>query len=60
MQKVPYIGVQFATIPEFQSIGTVVGQNVAGALTGKLTIDQALKNSQASTERAMKQAGYLK
>ncbi|GAB7129311.1 sugar ABC transporter substrate-binding protein [Silvimonas sp. JCM 19000] len=60
VQKVPYIGVQFATIPEFQSIGTVVGQNVAGALTGKLTIDQALKNSQASTERAMKQAGYLK
>ena len=60
VQKVPYIGVQFATIPEFQSIGTVVGQNVAGALTGKLTVDAALKNSQASTERAMKQAGYVK
>lgn len=60
VQKVPYIGVQFATIPEFQSIGTVVGQQVAGALTGKSTVDAALKAAQASTERAMRQAGYLK
>ncbi|WP_051710748.1 ABC transporter substrate-binding protein [Andreprevotia chitinilytica] len=60
LQKVPYIGVQFATIPEFQSIGTVVGQTIAGALTGKTTIDAALKTAQAQAERAMKQGGYLK
>ncbi|GAB3253761.1 ABC transporter substrate-binding protein [Chitinimonas naiadis] len=60
VKKVPYIGVQFATIPEFQSIGTVVGQAMAGALTGKTTIDAALKTSQAQAERAMKQGGYLK
>ncbi|HEY9103547.1 sugar ABC transporter substrate-binding protein [Chitinimonas sp.] len=59
-KKVPYIGVQFATIPEFQSIGTVVGQAMAGALTGKSTIDAALKTSQSQAERAMKQGGYLK
>lgn len=60
LQKVPYIGVQFATIPEFQSIGTIVGQHIAGALTGKTSIDAALKASQSATERAMRQAGYLK
>ena len=33
---VPYTGVQFATIPEFQGIGTNVGQNIAAALTGSI------------------------
>jgi sorbitol/mannitol transport system substrate-binding protein len=59
-KKVPYTGVQFVGIPEFQSIGTVVGQNIAGALAGTMSVEQALKNSHASTERAVKQAGYLK
>lgn len=60
IKKVPYIGIQFVGIPEFQSIGTVVGQNIAGALAGKLSVDQALKNSQTAAERAMVQGGYLK
>jgi hypothetical protein len=29
-------------------------------LAGKSTVEQALKDSQAAVERAMKQAGYLK
>jgi sorbitol/mannitol transport system substrate-binding protein len=60
IKKVPYTGVQFVGIPEFQSIGTVVGQNIAGALAGKFSVDQALKNSQTSAERAMIQGGYIK
>ena len=60
IKKVPYVGVQFVGIPEFQSIGTVVGQNIAGALAGKMSIDQALKASQSAAERAMAQGGYLK
>ena len=60
IKKVPYIGVQFVGIPEFQSIGTVVGQSISGALAGTSTVDAALKSAQSSTERAMKQAGYPK
>ncbi len=60
IKKVPYTGITFVGIPEFQAIGTVVGQNIAGALAGKTTVDQALKISQSETERAMRQAGYLK
>jgi sorbitol/mannitol transport system substrate-binding protein len=41
-------------------IGTVVGQNIAGALAGKMSVDQTLKNSQTSAERAMVQGGYIK
>jgi sorbitol/mannitol transport system substrate-binding protein len=60
IKPVPYTGVQFVGIPEFQSFGGVVGQNISGVLAGKMSVDQALKDSQAAVERAVKQAGYLK
>ena len=60
IRPVPYTGVQFVGIPEFQSFGTVVGQNVAGALAGKMTVDAALKASQAAANKAVIQAGLQK
>jgi sorbitol/mannitol transport system substrate-binding protein len=60
LPKSPYVGVQFAAIPEFQSIGIAVGQQMSAALAGKTTVDEALKVSQAAAEREMKKAGYLK
>jgi polyol transport system substrate-binding protein len=60
IKPVPYTGIQFVGIPEFQSFGTVVGQNISGALAGKSTVDQVLKESQAAVGRAVKQAGYPK
>ena len=60
LPKSPYVGVQFAAIPEFQSIGIAVGQQMSAALAGKSTVDVALKNAQASAEREMKKAGYYK
>jgi sorbitol/mannitol transport system substrate-binding protein len=57
---VPYTGVQFVTIPEFQGIGTDVGQNISAALTGEMTVKDALEKSQASTTRVMTKAGYIK
>jgi sorbitol/mannitol transport system substrate-binding protein len=60
LHPVPYQGVQLVGIPEFQSFGTVVGQSIAGALAGNMTVDQALKAGQAATLRAVKQGGYLK
>jgi len=52
--------VQYAAIPEFQGIGTQVGQQFSAALSGSTTVDQALSAAQASTEREMKRAGYIK
>lgn len=54
----PYVGVQYAAIPEFQGIGTRVGQQFSAALAGTSTIDQALASAQSSTERDMQRAGY--
>lgn len=56
----PYVGIQLVTIPEFQAMGTSVGQTFSAALTGKTTVEQALATAQTSTERDMKRAGYPK
>ncbi|WAM53018.1 ABC transporter substrate-binding protein [Vreelandella venusta] len=55
----PYVGVQFVGIPEFQSIGTQVGQTIAAALTGDTSVAQALDSAQRATERTMQRAGYI-
>jgi sorbitol/mannitol transport system substrate-binding protein len=60
VKPVPYVGVQYAAIPEFQSIGTTVGQQFSAALTGSISVVDALASAQASTEREMKRAGYPK
>ena len=59
-QPRPYTGAQFVAIPEFQGIGTQVGQTIAGTLTGQSTVDAALAAAQSATERTMRQAGYPK
>jgi sorbitol/mannitol transport system substrate-binding protein len=58
LKPVPYTGVQFVGIPEFQRIGTLVTQNLAGAVAGHTSVDSALRTSQRQVERIMKQAGY--
>ena len=60
LPKSPYVGVQFAAIPEFQAIGAAVGQEMTAALAGKKTVDAALKAAQVIAEREMKKGGYYK
>jgi ABC-type glycerol-3-phosphate transport system substrate-binding protein len=55
---VPYVGIQYVAIPEFQGMGTQVGQMVAAALAGQSTVDAALKKAQDSVSSTMEQAGY--
>ncbi|WP_334597664.1 ABC transporter substrate-binding protein [Pseudomonas alvandae] len=59
-KPVPYVGIQYVTIPEFQAIGTSVGKLFTAALTGQISVEQALASAQSSTEREMKRAGYPK
>jgi sorbitol/mannitol transport system substrate-binding protein len=60
LHPVPYTGVQFVGIPEFQNIGTLVTQNLAGAVAGSTSVSSALSRSQQQVTRIMQQAGYLK
>jgi sorbitol/mannitol transport system substrate-binding protein len=59
-KPVPYVGIQYVTIPEFQAIGTSVGKLFSAALTGQMPVEQALAAAQAVTLREMKRAGYPK
>ena len=56
-QEVPYTGVQFVTIPQFQAIGTRVGQLMAAMLSGQSSVDEALQQGQTFTDRIMQQTG---
>ncbi|WP_174502504.1 sugar ABC transporter substrate-binding protein [Acidiphilium sp. C61] len=58
LKKVPYTGVQFVAIPQFEGIGTEVGQQLAAALAGQKSVDAALAQAQNATARTMKEAGY--
>jgi sorbitol/mannitol transport system substrate-binding protein len=60
VKPVPYVGVQFVAIPEFQGIGTAVGQQFSAALAGQVSVDQALSSAQQLTTREMTKAGYIK
>lgn len=60
VKPVPYTGVQFVAIPEFQGIGTAVGQQFSAALAGQVSVDQALQSAQQLTTREMTKAGYIK
>ena len=57
---VPYTGIQYVSIPEFQGIGTAVGQNISAALAGQMSAEDALKGAQATATREMTRAGYIK
>ena len=59
VEPVPYTGVQFVAIPEFQAIGTAVGQQFSAALAGQITVEAALEAAQTLTEREMRRGGYL-
>jgi sorbitol/mannitol transport system substrate-binding protein len=48
VNPVPYVGVQYVDIPQFESLGLQVAQQIAGAIAGTESVSQALKTSQAA------------
>lgn len=50
VQPRPTVGVQFVAIPEFQDLGTKVSQDIAAAMTGRGTVDEALDKGQQLAE----------
>jgi sorbitol/mannitol transport system substrate-binding protein len=58
VDPVPYVGVQFAAIPEFAGIATEVSQEFSAVYAGQQTVEEALAKAQALTTDAMEAAGY--
>jgi sorbitol/mannitol transport system substrate-binding protein len=59
VDPVPYTGVQFVAIPEFQGLGTAVGQIFSDALAGNKTVEEALAEAQTTATQTMTEAGYI-
>lgn len=51
VQPRPTVGVQFVDIPEFQDLGTKVSQDIAAAIAGRGTVDEALTKGQKLAEQ---------
>lgn len=58
VDPVPYVGVQFAAIPEFAGIASEVSQEFSAAYAGQQTVEEALAKAQDITTEAMEAAGY--
>ncbi|MBS8228936.1 ABC transporter substrate-binding protein [Vannielia litorea] len=58
VEPVPYIGVQFAAIPEFAGFATQTGQEFSAALAGQQSAEEALAKAQDIVNEEMEAAGY--
>jgi len=50
-EPVPYTGIQYVQIPEFQDLGTRVSQQFAAVLAGNESVEDALKTAQGYAEK---------
>ncbi len=60
LKPVPYTGVQFVQIPEFQDLGTRVSQEFAAAIAGQQSADDAIRKANDYANQVAKQGGYQK
>jgi sorbitol/mannitol transport system substrate-binding protein len=47
VNPVPYVGIQYVDIPQFESLGLQVAQQIAGAIAGTESVSQALSTGQS-------------
>ncbi len=60
LHPVPYDGILFVNIPQWQRIGTQATQNISASIAGSASLDGQLQLTQQQVTRIMTQAGYLK
>jgi sorbitol/mannitol transport system substrate-binding protein len=60
LQPVPYVGVQYVDIPEFQGMGTSVSNFISAAIAGKQSVNSALSQAQKLAQQAVIKGGYKK
>jgi sorbitol/mannitol transport system substrate-binding protein len=51
LNPVPYVGIQYVDIPQFESLGVTVGQQIAGAIAGTESVSQALQAGQSAASQ---------
>ena len=51
LHPVPYVGIQYVVIPQFESLGLTVAQQIAGAIAGTESVSQALQAGQSAASQ---------
>ena len=57
---VPYTGIQYVGIPEFQQLGDEVGRMLSGVLAGQTNVDAMAQQAQQAALQVARQGQYLK
>jgi sorbitol/mannitol transport system substrate-binding protein len=57
---VPYVGIQYVDIPEFEGLGTSVSNLISSAIAGKTSVNSALAQAQRLAQQAAVKGGYKK
>jgi sorbitol/mannitol transport system substrate-binding protein len=60
LHKVPYVGIQFVGIPEFEALGNSVSSLIGSAIAGNTSVSAALKQANKLANQAAKSGGYQK
>lgn len=59
VEDVPYTGVQYVATPEFPGMGTAIGTQIAQALAGEISTEEALENAQWVAEKVIERAQFI-
>jgi len=51
LNPVPYVGIQYVDVPQFESLGLTVAQQIAGAIAGTESVEAALKAGQSAASQ---------
>jgi len=51
LHPVPYVGIQYVDIPQFESLGLTVAQQIAGAIAGTESVNTALQAGQSAASQ---------
>lgn len=60
LQPVPYVGIQYVDIPEFQGMGTSVSNLISAAVAGRMSVNSALSQAQKLAQNTAVKGGYKK
>jgi sorbitol/mannitol transport system substrate-binding protein len=60
LQPVPYVGIQYVDIPEFEGLGTSVSNLISAAIAGRMSVNAALSQAQRLAQQAAVKGGYKK
>jgi len=57
---VPYVGIQYVDIPEFQGFGESISNLISAAIAGRMSVNSALAQAQKLAQDAAVKGGYKK